>query len=136
VNSERSNNIGNKQSIYRSVFWLGYALVFAVAFVPLKADLHKIIITVVSFKLHFDQVLHLVVYFLICLYFPAGQYFGFTLFNENSFRKFLIVILVLALVTETIQLVLPYRTFNLFDVGANLVGIIGGLVVIKLIKKR
>ncbi len=130
MNSEISNCTGINQSIYRSVFWFGYVIVFAAAFVPLKIDLHKITISIVSFKFHFDQLLHLVVYLLICQYFPAGQYFGFVLFIDNSFKKFLIIILVLAIVTETVQLAVPYRAFNFFDLLANVVGIGIGLVVI------
>lgn len=118
------------QKFYCSIFWVGYFLVFVAAFIPLKIDLHKITINIVSFKFHFDQVLHSVVYLLICLYFLAGKSLGLTLFKENSFKKFLLMILVLATVTEAVQLVVPSRAFNFFDWLANVIGICIGVVVI------
>lgn len=130
MNSEINNNTRIKQSVYRSVFWLGYAGVLIAAFVPLTVELHKITINIVSFEFHFDQVLHTVVYMMICLYFLAGEYLGLKLFEDNSFKKFLMVIIVLAVVTEVVQLAVPYRAFNLFDMAANLVGIgLGGGVI-------
>jgi VanZ family protein len=125
-----------KQKIYRSVFWLGYIMVFTLAFIPFKKDLHEITFNIVTFKFHFDQVLHVVVYFLICLYFVAGQYLGLTLFNLDSFKKFILAVLILATITEGVQLIIPYRAFNLFDYVANLVGIGVGLVVIWLFGRR
>lgn len=130
-----NNNIVN-QKIYRSIFWLGYSMVFVATFIPLKNDLHKITINIISFKFHFDQILHSVVYLLICLYFLAGKYLGLTLFNDNSFKKFLVVILSLATVTEVVQLAVPSRAFNLFDWVANVVGIVVGLVVISITRIR
>jgi glycopeptide antibiotics resistance protein len=123
-----------KQSIYRSVFWLGYVMVIAATFIPFKEDLHEITFNIVTFKFHFDQILHSIVYLLICLYLPAGQYFGLTLFEDNSFKKFLILIMGLAIVTETIQLAVPYRAFNFFDLVANVVGIGLGLGIIYIVE--
>jgi len=125
-----------KEKIFRSIFWLGYMSVLIAAFIPLKKDLHTITLNIFTLKLHFDQVLHTIVYFLICLYFPVGQYFGLTLFKKNSYRKYLILILMLATVTEAIQLAVPYRAFNLFDLAANLVGIGMGLVIFSLVVKK
>jgi VanZ family protein len=120
------------QKIYRTIFWLGYVMVFAAAFVPLKNDLHEITFNIISIKFHFDQILHAVVYLLICLYFPSGQYFGLKLFKGNSFKKFLLVILVLATVTEVFQLIVPSRAFNFFDILANDIGIAVGLLIIRI----
>jgi glycopeptide antibiotics resistance protein len=109
-------------------------MVFAATFIPFKEDLHEITFNIVTFKFHFDQILHSVVYLLICLYLPAGQYFGLTLFKDNSFKKFLILIMGLAIVTETIQLAVPYRAFNFFDLVANVVGIGLGLGIIYIVE--
>ena len=136
MNSEIQRTTGINQKIYRFIFWLGYAMVLAVAFVHLKKDLHGIIINIVSFKFHFDQVLHTVIYLLICLYFTAGQYLGLTLFKENSFIKFILIVLILATVSEAIQLFVPSRAFNFFDWLANVIGIVIGMMVIKSVKVR
>jgi VanZ family protein len=125
-----------KQKIYRSIFWLGYIMVFAVTFIPFKKDLHEITFNIVTFKFHFDQVLHGIVYFLICLYLLAGSFQGLTLFKEDSFKKFILAVFILATITEGVQLFVPYRVFNLFDWLANVVGIGVGLVVIWLFGRR
>jgi len=125
-----------REKIYRIIFWLGIVSVIAVAIVPLKVNLYKTTLTVGSFKFHLDQILHVGAYSLICIYFFAGQYYGLTLFKGNSIYKFLVVILFLAIITELIQLVIPYRTFNFFDLIANAVGIFLGILVMKVFSKQ
>lgn len=104
--------------------------VLVAAFIPLKHDLHDKTISIITIKFHFDQVLHAVVYLLICLYFLTGQFLGLALFKENSFKKFILTILILATVTEAVQIFVPSRAFNFFDWLANVVGIVIGLMVI------
>ena len=127
---------GLKQKIFWAIFWTGYIMVFVTTFVSFKNDLHKRTINFISLKFHLDQVLHALVYFLIIMYLFAGQYNGFSLFKENSFNKLLLLILLLAIVTEVIQLVVPSRAFNIFDLLANLIGIGVGLVVMRIVSNR
>lgn len=100
------------------------------AFVPLKDDLHKKILDLFLLKFHLDQVLHTVVYFLICIYFIIGERLGLHLFNVNTFKKFILIVIFLAILSECVQLFVPYRSFNFFDMLANLIGIGIGIVVI------
>lgn len=120
------------QKIYRLIFWVGYVLVFAAALIPLNRDLHKFTIGIASFKFHFDQFLHVVVYLMICLYFSVGKNMGLTLFKDNSYNRFLIMVLILATITEVIQLTVPSRSFNVFDWLSNLIGIGIGLLLTRL----
>jgi len=119
-----------RQKIYRWVFWVGYFMVLVVTFIPLKQDFLRQSISIVNFKFHLDQVLHAAVYLLICIYFSLGHYMGLTLFRGNSFKVFLILVLALATVTEAVQIFVPARVFNFFDLIANVVGVGIGLVVI------
>jgi hypothetical protein len=64
------------------------------------------------------------------LYFFAGQLFGVTLFKENSLKKFILAVLILATITEAVQIFVPSRAFNFFDWLANVIGIVIGLIVI------
>lgn len=120
--------------VYRAVFWIGYLAVFSVTFIKLGGDLHKKTIKIITYKFHFDQVLHSFVYILIMLYYLFGQYSGFNLFKNKSFIKYLTLILFLATITEFIQLFVPYRSFNVFDMVANFVGILAGVMVIRMVK--
>jgi VanZ family protein len=130
VNSGGLKRLSIKEKIYRYIFWAGYIMVIIAAFIPFKKDLHKITLNVVSFKFHLDQVLHTIVYFLICIYSLVGQLFGVTLFKENSFRKFILAVFILATITEAVQLFVPYRAFNFFDWLSNVIGMCIGIGVI------
>jgi VanZ family protein len=123
----------NSEKIYRLIFWFGYAMMIIESGIPLKFDLHKITINVITFRFHFDQVLHAIVYFLITLYFFAGRFFSISLFRDNQLRNFLIAVLFLATFTESVQMIVPTRSFNLFDWLANLIGLSFGLLTGKLI---
>lgn len=124
------------QKIYKTVFWVGYLAVFSTTFIRFGGDLHKLTIKVITFRFHFDQVLHAVVYMLIMLYYPVGQYYGFDLFRKRSFKKYLLVILLLASITEFAQLFVPYRSFNIFDMAANFTGVLLGVVIIRLMRGK
>ena len=130
MEKDRLKNMKGIEKPYRYIFWVGYILVFAEAFVTLKVDLHKIIIGGASIKFHLDQILHAVVYFFICLYFLAGQQFGLTLFKVDSFQKFLVAVIILTTATEVVQLGVPSRAFNVFDWLSNIIGICIGVGVI------
>jgi len=70
------------------------------------------------------------------MYFLFGRKFGLKLFENHSFRKFLILILTLATVTEFIQIWVPERAFNVMDWVANVAGIFLGVVIIKIQDQR
>jgi VanZ family protein len=124
------------QKIYRLIFWVGYVLVFAAAFIPLKKDLHKITIDIANLRFHFDQLLHTLVYLLIMLYFGAGLYLGLKMFGSDSFRKFLGLILLLAIATEAVQLIVPSRAFNFFDMFSNFAGILLGSLILGFLNRK
>jgi VanZ family protein len=84
-----------------------------------------------SFQIRLDHILHFGVYFLICLYFLAGQIKGFHLFSSKYLLKFVLLMLLLATVTEVVQLWVPARTFSPMDIVANVTGIVIGVVVIR-----
>jgi VanZ family protein len=124
-----------KQKLFRSIFWTGYLLVFVTSFIPLAGSLSKIKIGPESFKVHLDQLLHFVVYFLIGIFYLIGQQKGIYLFKLNPLRKFILLILLLATITEIVQLWVPERAFNVYDLVSNLAGVIIGTVIIKVAQR-
>jgi VanZ family protein len=56
------------------------------------------------------------------------------LFENHAFRKFIIVTVLLATVTEIVQIWVPSRSFNVMDWVANVAGIMLGVVAIKITK--
>jgi hypothetical protein len=61
------------KKLYKLLFWSGYAATLLIAFVPLAWELDKIKIGPGTFKIRLDHLIHLTAYFLICMYFLAGQ---------------------------------------------------------------
>ena len=112
--------------LYRLVFWTGYVAVLVAAFVPVAGALNRIHLGPEAFSIRLDHLLHFGAYFLICMYFLAGQIKGLSLFKDRSLTKFVILVLFLAVVTETVQLWVPARAFNIFDLAANIAGVAAG----------
>ena len=115
------------KKFYRYIFWIGYSVVFLTAFIPIAGDLTKISLGPPSFHIRLDHLLHIIAYFLICIYFLFGRRKGLELFDARPLQKFVTVTLFLATVTEFVQLFVPERAFNLFDWVA---GVVVGVVVI------
>jgi glycopeptide antibiotics resistance protein len=69
------------------------------------------------------------------MYYLFGLRKGFALFEKNSLLKFVLTILFLATITEIIQLWVPMRSFNVFDLVSNVVGMIIGVGVVKMVQR-
>ena len=124
------------QRKYRYIFWIGYLSVLVTTLLPVTGELNKIHIGPEVFYIRLDHLLHLLVYFLICMYYLFGVLKGFSLFEKNSLQRFVVLIFLLAVVTEVVQLWVPERTFNLFDLVSNIAGLFFGVVVIETVLRR
>lgn len=125
------------QKLYRIIFWIGYFTVLVISLIPLKRiNFDKIIIESQVFYLRLDHFLHFSAYFLICVYYLIGWLKGFSLFYPSSLWRFFILVLILAVVSELVQLWVPDRAFNVFDMLANVLGLILGIIFIKMVPKR
>jgi VanZ family protein len=114
-------------------------MVLITAFIPLTSlsvSLSKITFGPGSFQIRLDYLLHITIYFIICMYYLAGQWKGLMLFNKNSLKKFILLILLLATATEVIQLFIPARMFNLWDWVGNVSGVMIGLLIIIIAGKK
>jgi len=119
------------QIIYRLIFWTGYVAVLVMAFVPVAGALNRIHLGPEAFSIRLDHLLHCGAYFLICMYYLAGQMKGLSLFVSKPLTKFVLLVLFLAVITELVQLRVPARAFNLWDLAANVTGVVTGVMVIK-----
>jgi VanZ family protein len=99
-------------------------------------DLDKVKVGTVHFNIRLDHLFHSVVYFLIFLYFYAGQRNDLILFRYHALRKFLILVFILATVTEVVQLWVPYRSFNPLDWVSNVSGVILGLIIMYSFRRK
>jgi len=118
------------QKLYRYLFWIGYLAVLITSFIPVKGSLNKITLGPESFRIRLDHLLHFAGYFLICMYYLAGQKKGLSLFTANPLTKFILLLLFLAIVTELVQLWVPERAFNVWDLVSNVAGVVVGVGVV------
>jgi len=119
------------ERLYRIIFWIGYIGVIIATLIPIqRVNFNKINFGPDAFHIRLDHLLHFVVYLLICIYYLAGRRKGLSLFDTDPLRKFVLLVLFLGIVTELIQLWVPERAFNLFDLVANVAGVVAGLFVI------
>jgi len=66
------------------------------------------------------------------MYYLAGRWKDVSLFNNKPLIKFFFPVLLLAIVTEVVQLWVPERAFNMFDLVSNVAGVVTGVVIIKM----
>ena len=118
--------------LYRIVFWTGYIAVLITTFLPISFRVDKFKFGPEAFAIRSDHLLHFAVYLLICLFYLLGAKKGLKLFDVNPLRKFILLILALAILTELAQLWVPSRAFNVFDGVANVAGVMAGWAVIRI----
>jgi VanZ family protein len=124
------------QKLYKYLFWIGYLAVLITAFMPVTGELNKKFLGPESLHIRLDHLLHFTVYFLISMYYLAGQRKELQLFPANSLIKFIMLLLFLATVTELVQLWVPERTFNPMDWISNVAGLVIGVGVIMMAQKH
>lgn len=107
-----------------------------ISIIPVGGELNKIYIGAEAFQIRLDHLLHFLVYFLICMYYLAGSENGYILFKESSLIKFTLLVLILAVVTESVQLWVPERAFNVFDMLSNVAGAGLGVGAIRMAQRR
>lgn len=124
----------NYKRVYRIFFWIGCFSLLLLSFVPIFGTLENITIKSFSFQLRFDYIVHFCVYFIICLYYLIGEKNKILLFKNNSQKKFLLILFFLAFFTEVVQIWVPSRSFNIYDLLSNLAGLGCGVVIIRFTK--
>ena len=70
------------------------------------------------------------------MYYLFGIRSGFTLFEKKSLLKFILLVLFLGIITEVVQLWVPERAFNVFDLVSNVAGVIAGVGVIRMAQRH
>ena len=116
------------QKLYKLIFWGGCISLLLLSFIPIAGNFSKAKIG----PLRLDYVLHFTAYLIICLYFLFGRKIGYVLFEKQPLLKLLIILLLLAALTEFVQIWVPNRTFNVIDWCANMAGVTIGLIVVKI----
>ncbi len=109
---------------YADLITYGYIIaLFALAVLPINGrDSSVINQTYVLSEVRLDYFLHS---FLLAPWMPLRMLYGKT--NPRKALFWLILGLPLACLTEVVQYFLPYRTYNIIDLMANILGLLIGL---------
>ena len=114
------------QKSLHTIFIIYFILLLLFAVAPINGDSHSLN-DIFILKLRSD-------YFFHALQFVPWIFFGIK--TEKKFLYWLLFGLIIASATEGIQFFLPYRSFNVNDLMANLIGVIGGLFSLIFVFKR
>jgi len=68
------------------------------------------------------------------MYYLFGLMKGFILFEKSPLIKFFLLVMLLGTLTEVVQLWVPERAFNVFDLVSNVAGVTFGVCTIKMIQ--
>jgi len=115
--------------ISKWLFWGWLIIVLTTNVIPLGNDINKIIHKPV-FKFRLDYLIHFCSFLIfIPLYFIEVRRGG-PFFSKKPVLKYMLIVGSSAILFESIQYFLPYRTFNPMDLISNLTGTIIGTIII------
>ena len=105
-------------------------ILFVGAIIPLGSR-EQSLNTTYTFHIRWDYLLHAIIYL------PMPVLMGFSFRHERLFWiRVISFSLLITVLFETIQLVVPYRAFNINDMLANGIGVLIGLVPAVLVWRR
>ena len=128
-------NFAAAERYYRILFYILCLLILVSAVIKIGGALDKKV-GIGELKIRLDHLLHALAYFIFSMYYIAGRYFGLKLFERHEHLLFFLIIFVLGFLAEVLQIWVPYRSFSMMDMLANIVGIGIGFGITVLLLKR
>jgi VanZ family protein len=113
----------------RWLFWGWLIIVLAMNVIPLGNDLNRIIHKPI-FEFRLDYLTHFVSFLIFIPLYLIGERQGNPIFNDKPVLKYILIVGGSAIISECLQYLLPYRTFNPMDLISNLTGAIIGTIII------
>lgn len=115
--------------ILRALFWIWLCSILILMIIPTSG------VSLNDFPGR-DKLLHFGVFGLLGFLFTSTQVKPVELFHFNLKNRKIYLLLLFSLSTEFIQLMVTYRTFELFDILMNGLGLVSGLFVGNTILRR
>lgn len=114
----------------KKLFWYWLIILLVINVIPLGNDLNTVIHKPSVFKFRLDYLIHFCSFLIfIPLYFIEVRRGG-PIFSKKPVLKYIFIVGSSAILFESIQYFLPYRTFNPMDLISNLTGAIIGTIII------
>lgn len=116
----------SNRKLVKVSFWIYFIFVVIVNIYPKLNDYQTI--SEMS-KLRLDYVIHFLLYAMLAIL--------FVLYSSKSYNYFIPVsLIVFAAISEVFQTFVPGRTFNVYDMLYNIIGVVFGYFLILIINKR
>lgn len=115
--------------MYKKLFWAWLAILLVINTIPL-GDRANRILKGTRFVFRLDYLFHSLTFLVFSGIYLLAKLNGNCLFAQNSFPKFISIIITAACAFELIQSLLPYRAFNSLDLLSNLGGSLFGILIL------
>ncbi|RTL60780.1 MAG: hypothetical protein EKK37_01095 [Sphingobacteriales bacterium] len=118
--------------LYKKIFWFFTSLVVIQSFLPINSP-ESVLNNNYILSIRLDHIAHMCLLLVWALLFKLA-WFPTQRLTLKNFVVFTVAGLVLAALSEVVQLVVPYRSFTMKDLFSNCVGVIIGIPVILLFR--
>jgi len=115
-----------RKSLFRLLFWLWLLFILANSLLPRQIDTGGSSTEIIFLRM--DYLVHFGAYFLLALLLFFWQANGQFVLFKRQFLLFLAGSFILAAGSEFLQMVIPGRSFNEYDLLSNSIGLVAGII--------
>lgn len=112
--------------VVRPLFWAWLIILLMLNTIPLGNDVNRSLSTH-KFAFRLDYIVHLLTFMAFSGLYILGRFLNQHIFKSNELLKFAVITILAAISMEILQIFIPYRTFNPWDLVANLAGALLGI---------
>ncbi|MFI3205663.1 MAG: VanZ family protein [Clostridia bacterium] len=120
--------------IYKNKFTIITAIFILIVLLMPTSDIDDGTISFFDLIPFFDKIVHCCIFGFLSLVFATECFFQDK--TKNFILKNIIILLIFAVLTEVLQKLTGYRTFDIFDIFADTVGFVTGTFIVSFIIKK
>jgi VanZ family protein len=111
------------------LFWIYTVSIPLLAILPINGSNSRLNNTyIVSIRL--DYILHVGIFILWLILYKLAYNSRIAAYSKNEILRLIVLIVLFAILSEVVQSLIPYRSFNINDLIANLVGAFIGILLL------
>ena len=115
-----------RKSLFQLLFWLWLLFIFTNSLLPRQIDTGGSSAEIVFLRM--DYLAHFGAYFLLAVFFFFWQINGCLVLFKRQTLLILVGAIFLAAGTEFLQMIIPGRSFNEYDLLSNSIGLAAGII--------
>lgn len=118
--------------MYKKLFWVWLTILLVINTIPLGDGANRVL-KGTRFVFRLDCLVHSLTFLVFSGIYMLARLNGQHVFYTGSVLKYVAIVITAAVLFELIQVLLPYRAFNPWDLVSNLLGAVLGLGLILLV---